>query len=337
MSENPMHCARTDGAKAKPMGRFRRWRPHRDPRPAPHASEARSRPVSGLGWRQAAECLPVASGFAYRHKHAGNGGRQILSIHMKGDLVDLQNSLLGVADHNVQMLTAGEVAMIPVEAIRELAFARPNVGMAMWYETLVEGSIFREWVLNIGRRDARTRIAHLLCEFAIRLEGAELGAAHELRAADHPGAAGRRGRADLGPRQPNADEARTGRADHAHPADHLDHRLEGAGQGRRFRAALPPSRRRRTGAGAGSRVLEHLLRGCRHRRRITGARLTGQIEISLREFAVDRSRDVGRGNLCGSQFLLSALSEIFRVVARHTLHPEHAILRLTQKRVLNLV
>lgn len=117
----------------------------------------------------------LLSGFAYRHKEAGNGGRQILSIHMKGDLIDLQNSLLGTADHNVQMLTNGEVALIPVDAVRELAFSHPNVGMAMWYETLVEGSIFREWVLNIGRRDARTRIAHLLCEFAIRLERAELG------------------------------------------------------------------------------------------------------------------------------------------------------------------
>jgi len=94
---------------------------------------------------------------------------------MKGDILDLQNSLLGIADHNVQMLTAGEVAMIPVENIRELAFSHPNVGLGMWYETLVEGSIFREWVLNIGRRDARTRIAHLLCEFALRLEVAELG------------------------------------------------------------------------------------------------------------------------------------------------------------------
>ncbi|MFL6727963.1 MAG: Crp/Fnr family transcriptional regulator [Sphingomicrobium sp.] len=119
-------------------------------------------------------CL-LLSGYAYRHKHAGNGGRQIMSIHMKGDIVDLQNSLLGTADHNVQMLTAGEVAMIPVEHMRELAFSHPAVGMAMWYETLVEGSIFREWVLNIGRRDARTRIAHLLCEFALRLEVAELG------------------------------------------------------------------------------------------------------------------------------------------------------------------
>jgi CRP-like cAMP-binding protein len=119
-------------------------------------------------------CL-LLSGYAYRHKLAGNGGRQILSIHMKGDIVDLQNSLLGTADHNVQMLASGEVALIPVEDMRELAFAHPSVGMAMWYETLVEGSIFREWVLNIGRRDARTRIAHLLCEFALRLEVAELG------------------------------------------------------------------------------------------------------------------------------------------------------------------
>ena len=121
-------------------------------------------------------CL-LLSGFAFRHKSAGNGGRQIMSIHMKGDLIDLQNSLLGVADHNVQMLTAGDVALMPIQAVRDLAFSRPSVGMAMWYETLVEGSIFREWVLNIGRRNARTRIAHLLCEFALRLEVAELGLA----------------------------------------------------------------------------------------------------------------------------------------------------------------
>jgi CRP-like cAMP-binding protein len=119
-------------------------------------------------------CL-LLSGFAFRHKVAGNGGRQIMSIHMKGDIVDLQNSLLGIADHNVEMLSAGELALLPVEAIREIAFSRPAIGMAMWYETLVEGSIFREWILNIGRRNANARIGHLLCEFAMRLEVAELG------------------------------------------------------------------------------------------------------------------------------------------------------------------
>jgi CRP-like cAMP-binding protein len=119
-------------------------------------------------------CLMV-SGFSFRHKVAGNGGRQIFSIHMEGDLADLQNSLLGTADHNLQALTHVEAAMIPVEAIQDIAFTRPAVGRAMWYETLVDASIFREWTLNVGRRDARTRAAHMLCEFALRLEYAGLG------------------------------------------------------------------------------------------------------------------------------------------------------------------
>lgn len=119
-------------------------------------------------------CL-MLSGFAFRQKMAGNGGRQIFSIHMKGDLADLQNSLLGTADHNLQALTHVEAALIPVAAIQDIAFARPAVGRAMWYETLVEASIFREWTLNVGRRDARTRAAHMLCEFSLRLELAGLG------------------------------------------------------------------------------------------------------------------------------------------------------------------
>lgn len=118
----------------------------------------------------------LLSGFAIRHKIVVGGHRQILSVHMKGEMVDLQNSFLGLADHSVQMLTAGKVAMIPREAVDELAFARPNVGRAMWIDTLVDASIFREWIANVGRRDARTRISHLLCEFALRLKVAGLGA-----------------------------------------------------------------------------------------------------------------------------------------------------------------
>lgn len=120
-------------------------------------------------------CCLMLSGFSFRHKVAGNGGRQIFSIHMKGDVADLQNSLLGIADHNLQALTHVEVALVPVETILEIAFTRPAVGRAMWYETLVDASIFREWTLNVGRRDARTRMAHILCEFALRLEVAGLG------------------------------------------------------------------------------------------------------------------------------------------------------------------
>jgi CRP-like cAMP-binding protein len=129
------------------------------------------------GDKPQSSCL-MLSGFSFRHKIAGNGGRQVFSIHMKGDLADLQNSLLGTADHNLQALNHVEVAMIPVEAVQEIAFNRPAIGRAMWYETLVDASIFREWTLNVGRRDARTRMAHMLCEFALRLEVAGLGLRH---------------------------------------------------------------------------------------------------------------------------------------------------------------
>lgn len=121
-------------------------------------------------------CL-MLSGFAIRHKVVADGARQIVAIHMKGDLVDLQNSFLTVADHSVQVLTESEVAFIPREEIKRLAAERPNVGIAMWFDTLVDGSIFREWIANVGRRDARTRIAHLLCEFSLRLKVAGLGEA----------------------------------------------------------------------------------------------------------------------------------------------------------------
>ena len=119
-------------------------------------------------------CL-VVSGFAIRHKLAGDGGRQIVNLHVAGDMVDLQNSLLAIADHNVQALSHMTAAFIPREAILDLAFSRPAVGKALWLETLVEGSIAREWIMNIGRRDSQTALAHLLCEFAYRLDAVGIG------------------------------------------------------------------------------------------------------------------------------------------------------------------
>lgn len=123
----------------------------------------------------------LISGFAMRHKIVAGGARQIMALHMKGDMVGLQNSLLGVADHNVQVLTEAEVAFIPREAIKAISFERPSVGMAMWFDTLVDASIFREWIANVGRRDSKTRLAHLLCEFSLRLKVAGLGEATDYQ------------------------------------------------------------------------------------------------------------------------------------------------------------
>ena len=126
------------------------------------------------GERPDRSCL-ILSGFAYRHKVTIEGARQIVSVHIPGDFVDLEGALLNVADHNVQALTRCEVAFVRRDTVRELILSHPRVGMAMWVDTLIDGAVFREWVVNVGRRDARSRISHLLCEFARRLEIAGLG------------------------------------------------------------------------------------------------------------------------------------------------------------------
>lgn len=146
--------------------------PHTTKRLERHAHIARER-------EKTIHSCVLLSGFAIRHKIVAGGARQIVAVHMKGDIVDLQNSFLGVADHSVQLLTESEMAFIPREAIKALAFERPNVGVAMWFDTLVDASVFREWIANVGRRDARSRMAHLLCEFSLRLKVAGLGEATE--------------------------------------------------------------------------------------------------------------------------------------------------------------
>ena len=122
-------------------------------------------------------CYLLLSGIMARAKFSGDGNRQIVSFHFAGELIDLDHFFLEHADHALQALTPAGVAPIAREAIERTIEDRPRIGRALWRETLVEASIFREWVLNVGRRDARTRIAHLLCETAVRLEQAGLAKA----------------------------------------------------------------------------------------------------------------------------------------------------------------
>ena len=115
-------------------------------------------------------CAVLAKGYAFRQKLTGSGARQIMAVCIPGDAVDLQNMFLDVSDHSVKLLTQASVADIPREALQQLVRNRPAVGTAVITMTLVESSILREWVVNVGRRDSRARIAHILCEFAVRLE-----------------------------------------------------------------------------------------------------------------------------------------------------------------------
>jgi len=119
-------------------------------------------------------CAFVIDGFAYRQKLTPDGEREIVSILMPGDFIDLQNLFLEESDHDVQALTRITVAEIAIPALREAVAQCPRIASALWTEVLIEASIHREWLLNIGRRNAKMRLAHLLCEYAARLRASSM-------------------------------------------------------------------------------------------------------------------------------------------------------------------
>ena len=122
------------------------------------------------GERPGQSCLLI-EGFACRSKTTDAGKRQILSIHIPGDIPDLQSLHLPVMDHDVTTLSRSTVGIISHEALRTLARERPTVAEALWRETLIDAAVFREWIVNVGRRSAVVRLAHLLAEIGTRLQG----------------------------------------------------------------------------------------------------------------------------------------------------------------------
>lgn len=115
------------------------------------------------------QCCLVAEGLVCRYKIVGDGQRQILSLHLPGDIPDIHSLLIEQMDHNLGTLTPATVGFIPHEAVRSLTRAYYRIAEAFWRETLVEAAIYREWMVGIGRRSAPSRIAHLFCEFITKM------------------------------------------------------------------------------------------------------------------------------------------------------------------------
>ena len=124
------------------------------------------------------ECCLILDGFAYRYKLTDDGKRQIFSFHIPGDIPDLQSLHIDVMDHSLSSLTTCRAMYVPHETVCHLMRRCPRIGDAFWRETLIDGAVFREWILNLGRREAYGRMAHLLCEFYVRLRAVGLTNGH---------------------------------------------------------------------------------------------------------------------------------------------------------------
>lgn len=124
----------------------------------------------------------IEDGLACRQKFTSAGDRQIVAFQMSGDFLNLQNLFLSISEDNVQAMTRIRIMEFPMAALRRLVLTNASIGRAIWIEALVDAAICHEWILNIGRRNARARLAHLLCELDTRLSisGVEDGDRRQL-------------------------------------------------------------------------------------------------------------------------------------------------------------
>ena len=120
---------------------------------------------------QTSHCLVLLEGFACRYKLTKQARRQIMSIHVRGDFCDLQALWLEM-DYGVAALCEGAGALVPHEVLRSAIREHPRVAQALWRMTLVDGAVFREWLVVMGQRPAHVRVAHLLCELTAKVEAA---------------------------------------------------------------------------------------------------------------------------------------------------------------------
>ena len=116
----------------------------------------------------------LLDGWAFRHKLLPNGSRQILAYLIPGDLCDIHIFVLKTMDHGISLLNQGIVAAIDPARMIEIMDEHPRIERALWWATLVDEAILREWLVNVGQRDAYERISHLLYEMWLRVRAVSL-------------------------------------------------------------------------------------------------------------------------------------------------------------------
>jgi CRP-like cAMP-binding protein len=117
------------------------------------------------------ECCFVIDGWMCRYATTGDGGRQIVSFHIPGDLPDRDSLHLPHLDHAIGSISAARLAFIPHVALAPLLSDHPNIAVALWRDAVVDAGVFRQWLTSVGRRTAKQRLAHLVCEMFTRMEG----------------------------------------------------------------------------------------------------------------------------------------------------------------------
>lgn len=109
------------------------------------------------------------------------GRRDIVGIHVPGDFVDLHSYALRRLDHDVVTLGPTRVAYMAHERIDEIHANEPHLSRLLWFSTLLDAAVHRQWILKLEKLKASRRVAHQLAEIWRRFEMVGLARANGFR------------------------------------------------------------------------------------------------------------------------------------------------------------
>jgi CRP-like cAMP-binding protein len=123
----------------------------------------------------------LQDGWACSFKTLPDGGRQIISFPIAGDIVGLRSVLLRPADHSFSALTDAVVNAVDGKHVMRCVTEYPRLGAALLWAASRDEAMVVEHLVNIGRRSALERTAHFFMELAERLSLVGLATEAEFR------------------------------------------------------------------------------------------------------------------------------------------------------------
>ena len=116
----------------------------------------------------------LIEGYVCRYMDDRDGHRQLVAIHVPGDFIDLHAFPMKRLDHDIGTLGPVKIAVYDHRVLTELTEQMPHLTRKLWFSTLLDAAMHREWIFRLGRLGADGRIAHFFCELFVRLKMVEL-------------------------------------------------------------------------------------------------------------------------------------------------------------------
>jgi CRP-like cAMP-binding protein len=112
------------------------------------------------------EVMFVRWGILSKFKSDSSGRRQIVALRFPGEGILPSD---GLAEYGIQAIVRSEVMVGRAEDFDPIVDAHAELQRFFWRLIQRNESIGYEWLVNCGRRDSTARVAHLLCETAVRM------------------------------------------------------------------------------------------------------------------------------------------------------------------------